>query len=42
MKLEVQIKDNKIFAPLLDKWLVEKPEERVRQDYICRLMRIKG
>ena len=36
--MEVQIKDNKIFAPLLDKWLVLKPEEEVRQKYICRLV----
>jgi type I restriction enzyme M protein len=42
MELKVQIKDNKIFAPLLDKWLVEKPEERVRQDYICRLVNTYG
>lgn len=42
MKLEVQIKDNKIFAPLLNKWLVLKPEEKVRQEYICRLLENKG
>lgn len=42
MKLEVQIKDNKIFAPLLNKWLVLKPEEKVRQEYICRLLETKG
>lgn len=35
--MEVQIKDNKIYAPLKDKWLVLKPEEEVRQRYICRL-----
>ncbi len=35
--MEVQIKDNKIYAPLKDKWLVVKPEEEVRQRYICRL-----
>ena len=29
--MEVQTKDNKIFAPLKDKWLVNKPEEQVRQ-----------
>ena len=27
MKIEVQIKDNKIFAPLQTKWLVLKPDE---------------
>ncbi|OOV29790.1 N-6 DNA methylase [Flavobacterium sp. LM5] len=42
MKLDVQIKDNKIFAPLLNKWLILKPEEKVRQEYICRLLENKG
>lgn len=36
--MEVQIKDNKIYAPLKGKWLVTKPEEEVRQKYICRLL----
>lgn len=36
--MEVQIKDNKIYAPLKDKWLIVKPEEEVRQRYICRLV----
>ena len=36
--MEVQIKDNKIYAPLKGKWLVTKPEEEVRQKYICRLV----
>lgn len=36
--MEIQIKDNKIFALLKDKWLVNKPEEEVRQKYICRLI----
>ena len=36
--MEIQIKDSKIFAPLKDKWLVNKPEEQVRQKYICRLV----
>ncbi len=38
MSCEIQIKDNKIYAPLKDKWLVLKPEEEVRQKYICRLV----
>lgn len=42
MKCEVQIKDNKIFAPLKNKWLVVKPEENVRQEYICRLVNSYG
>lgn len=36
--METRIEDNKIFAPLKDKWLVYKPEEEVRQKYICRLV----
>lgn len=40
--MEIQIKDNKIFAPLKDKWLVLKPEEKVRQEYICRLVNSYG
>ncbi|MBP5365925.1 MAG: N-6 DNA methylase [Bacteroidales bacterium] len=40
--MEIQIKDNKIFAPLKDKWHVLKPEEEVRQKYICRLVNNYG
>nr|WP_177736379.1 N-6 DNA methylase [Flavobacterium inviolabile] len=40
--MEVQIKEGKIFAPLKDKWLVLKPEEKVRQEYICRLVNTYG
>ena len=29
---------NKIYAPLKEKWLQMKPEEKVRQKYICRLV----
>ena len=36
--MELQIKNNKIFAPLKNKELVLTPEERVRQEYICRLV----
>ena len=36
--MDVKIKDNQIYAPLKDKWLVTKPEEEVRQRYICRLV----
>lgn len=36
--MEIQIKDNKIYAPLKDRWLVLKPEEEVRQTYIKRLV----
>lgn len=40
--MEIQIKDNKIFAPLKNKWLVLKPEEKVRQEYIVRLVTSYG
>lgn len=40
--MNIQIKGNKIFAPLKDKWLVLKPEEEVRQRYICRLVESYG
>ena len=36
--MAIQIKGNKIFAPLKGKWLVLKPEEEVRQKYISRLV----
>lgn len=40
--MEIQIEGNKIFAPLKNKWLVLKPEEEVRQKYICRLVNHYG
>ncbi|MBR5169089.1 MAG: N-6 DNA methylase [Muribaculaceae bacterium] len=40
--MEVQIKNNKIYAPLKDDWFVLKPEEEVRQQYICRLVNSYG
>jgi type I restriction enzyme M protein len=40
--MQIQIKDNKIFAPLKEKWLILKPEEKVRQEYICRLVNDYG
>ncbi len=44
MALTVEIKGNKIKAPLKGKdiWLVLKPEEEVRQKYICRLVNNYG
>lgn len=42
MENSLQIKDNKIYAPLLDRWLVLKPEELVRQKYIQRLIENYG
>ncbi|MBQ9525508.1 MAG: type I restriction enzyme HsdR N-terminal domain-containing protein [Bacteroidaceae bacterium] len=36
--MDLKIEGNKIYVPLKDKWLVMKPEEEVRQRYICRLV----
>lgn len=41
-KLEIQEKDGKIFCPLKNAWLVAKPEEKVRQRYICTLVNDYG
>ena len=40
--MELQINGNKIFAPLKNKELVLTPEERVRQEYISRLVNVYG
>jgi len=40
--MQVQTDGSKIFAPLKDKWLVQSPEEKVRQEYICRLVNHYG
>lgn len=42
LNLEYQEKDGKVFCPLVDKWLVAKPEEKVRQRYICILVNEYG
>lgn len=41
-ELTLQEKDGKIFCPLVNKWLVAKPEEKVRQKYICTLVNDYG
>ena len=38
MEIHKRNNDTEIFAPLKNKWLVMKPEEEVRQRYICRLV----
>ncbi|MGV4585242.1 N-6 DNA methylase [Ornithobacterium rhinotracheale] len=44
MKIDIEINNNKIKAPLKGKdvWLVLKPEELVRQKFICRLINHYG
>lgn len=42
-QLEVKYdKDGKIYAPLIDGYLIATPEEKVRQEYICRLVNYYG
>lgn len=36
--MEIKIESNQIYSPIRDKWLVLKPEEKVRQRYVCRLV----
>ena len=36
--MDIRIENNKIWAPLKNKWLVLTPEEKVRQEYIKRLV----
>ena len=40
--IKVKIDGNKIYSPLRDKWLVLTPEELVRQNYVCRLVKVYG
>ncbi|MCR5487419.1 MAG: N-6 DNA methylase [Lachnospiraceae bacterium] len=42
VELEYQEKDGKVYCPLKNKWLVAKPEEKVRQRYICMLVNEYG
>jgi len=41
-KYKVEEKEGKIYCPLIDKWLIAKPEERVRQNYIASLINDYG
>lgn len=40
--LEVQEKNGKIFCPLKEAWLIAKPEERIRQQWVCKLVNQYG
>ena len=40
--MEIKRENGKIYAPLKDKWLVETPEELVRQEYIKILVEEYG
>ena len=39
-KLEYQEKDGKMFCPFVNKWLVAKPEEKVKQRYLCTIVKM--
>lgn len=41
-KLTVQEKNGKIYCPLKDEWHVSKPEEKVRQAWVCKLVNEYG
>lgn len=40
--LAVERKNGEIYSPIRKKYLVEMPEERVRQEYICVLVNEYG
>ena len=42
MEVQRRNNDKEIYAPLKNKWLANKPEEEVRQKYICRLVNNYG
>jgi hypothetical protein len=42
MTLTVERKQGKIFSPIRQKWLMETPEEGVRQEYLCVLVNEYG
>ena len=42
MKVEFNKDESQIFVPLKNKWVVNSPEERVRQNYICILVKDYG
>jgi len=42
MSLEIEIKNNKIFSPVKNEWLSASPEEKLKQEFICRLVNNYG
>jgi type I restriction enzyme M protein len=40
--MEIKIKDNKIYAPILKEWLNLTPEEKLKQEFIIRLVNHYG
>jgi len=42
MKLQIKIKGDKIYSPVLDKMLPLSPEEEIRQEFVCNLINNHG
>lgn len=42
MPIQIQQKEGKIYSPVRDKWLVETPEEKVRQEFVVLLVNQYG
>ena len=42
MSVEIQIKENKIYSPIRQKWLIKTPEEEVRQKFLLYLVNELG
>jgi len=40
--MQVEIKNNKIYIPLMDKWVKLTPEQKLKQEFICRLVNVYG
>jgi type I restriction enzyme M protein len=40
--MELKLQGNKIFAPIIKKWVLLSPEEKLRQEFICRLINNYG
>jgi type I restriction enzyme M protein len=40
--MQVEINGNKIYAPLKDKWVANTQEEKLKQEFICRLVNTYG
>ena len=40
--MKIEIKGNKIYVPLKDIWVINTPEENLKQDFICRLVNTYG
>ena len=38
MSFTVKIKDNKIFIPVKNAWILVTPKEKIKQEFICRLI----